>query len=221
MLVPSILGPPFRQLHWFAGAQIRNVASIGGNICTASPISDLNPLWVAAGADFVVASQGRGRRKIPASDFFVGYRKTALDSDEVLVKVIVPLTKDLEYFHEFKQAHRREDDIAIVNAGMRARFEVAADGKVRCSDVSLCYGGVGPIPVRAVHAETILRGAEWGSADTFETAISALKSDISLNDRSPGGMSEYRMSLAASFLFTSAPDSSTTTLGVQPYGEVT
>lgn len=40
------------QLRWFAGTQIRNVSSIGGNICTGSPISDLNPIWMAAGATF-------------------------------------------------------------------------------------------------------------------------------------------------------------------------
>ena len=61
------------QLHWFAGVQIRNVATLAGNACTASPISDLNPLWVAAGATFRVASAG-GARDIAASDFFVGYR---------------------------------------------------------------------------------------------------------------------------------------------------
>lgn len=65
------------QLRWFAGRQIRNVSSIGGNICTGSPISDINPLWVALGATFVAAAAGRPemRRRVPARDFFVSYRK--------------------------------------------------------------------------------------------------------------------------------------------------
>ncbi len=62
------------QLRWFAGNQIRNAASIGGNVCTASPISDLNPLWVASGAVFVVQGQGSGVREVAARDFFLGYR---------------------------------------------------------------------------------------------------------------------------------------------------
>lgn len=62
------------QLRWFAGPQIRNAASIGGNVCTASPISDLNPLWVAGGAMFVVQSLANGVRTVAARDFFLGYR---------------------------------------------------------------------------------------------------------------------------------------------------
>ncbi len=62
------------QLRWFAGLQIRNVATLGGNIITASPISDLNPLWIAANATFVVVAKGGAERCISASEFFVGYR---------------------------------------------------------------------------------------------------------------------------------------------------
>jgi xanthine dehydrogenase/oxidase len=62
------------QLRWFAGRQIRNVGTLGGNIATASPISDLNPLWMAFGAVFRVASQGRRVREVPAAKFFLGYR---------------------------------------------------------------------------------------------------------------------------------------------------
>lgn len=68
------------QLRWFAGRQIRNVSSIGGNVCTGSPISDLNPLWMALGATFVTAASARPelRRRVPAREFFLGYRKARL-----------------------------------------------------------------------------------------------------------------------------------------------
>ena len=62
------------QLRWFAGRQIRNVGTLGGNIATASPISDLNPLWMAFGAVFTVVGEGTGQRQVKASDFFLGYR---------------------------------------------------------------------------------------------------------------------------------------------------
>ena len=70
------------QLRWFAGKQIKNVASIGGNVATGSPISDLNPLWMACGASFALASADSDgevtRREVPARDFFLGYRKVAM-----------------------------------------------------------------------------------------------------------------------------------------------
>ena len=192
-----------RQLKWFAGVQIRNVASLGGNICTASPISDLNPLWIAAGSIFIVASADRGTRSIKANDFFVNYRKTKLLNDEVLTCISIPVTKDLEFFHEFKQSHRREDDIAIVNAGMRARFAISweEETKYTCVEACLCFGGVGPIPVVARTAEDFIVGKEWGSDQVVKGAIDALMQDIVLNDTSPGGMADFRKSLVASFFF--------------------
>lgn len=65
----------FDNLKYFAGKQIRNVSSIAGNICTASPISDLNPVFVAIGAILTVMSKTGGRRKIPMSEFFLGFSK--------------------------------------------------------------------------------------------------------------------------------------------------
>jgi xanthine dehydrogenase/oxidase len=62
------------QLKYFAGVQIRNVATLAGNIVTGSPISDLNPVWVATGATFTLQSKKGGSREVPADRFFLGYR---------------------------------------------------------------------------------------------------------------------------------------------------
>ena len=70
---PGALGALEKQLRLFAGAQIRNVATVAGNIVTASPISDLIPIWVAAGAQFLLQSSS-GSRAVPADKFFLGYR---------------------------------------------------------------------------------------------------------------------------------------------------
>jgi xanthine dehydrogenase/oxidase len=74
------------QLHWFAGTQIRNVASLGGNIANASPISDLNPVWLATNAIFKIRSLN-GERSVPAREFFLGYKKIDLAADEILSSV--------------------------------------------------------------------------------------------------------------------------------------
>ena len=63
-----------KQMHYFAGAQIRNTASMGGNIVTGSPISDLNPIYMAAGATFTIIGEGTPQRVVRAEDFFLGYR---------------------------------------------------------------------------------------------------------------------------------------------------
>ena len=73
MAVPLDPGHFFR----FAGAQIRNTASVGGNVVTGSPISDVNPLYMAMGALFTVQGHGSEPRHILANDFFLGYRCAA------------------------------------------------------------------------------------------------------------------------------------------------
>ena len=72
------------QLKYFAGNQIRNTASVGGNIVTGSPISDTCPLYMACGATFVLQGQGMPERQVAAQDFFLGYRSANLP--------LVPLT---------------------------------------------------------------------------------------------------------------------------------
>jgi xanthine dehydrogenase/oxidase len=62
------------QLRLFAASQVRNVATIAGNIVTGSPISDLNPIWVATGTTFTLQSLVGGQRRVPAASFFRGYR---------------------------------------------------------------------------------------------------------------------------------------------------
>lgn len=114
------------QLRYFAGRQIRNAASVGGNIATASPISDANPVWVAAGCSIVVRApsvdDGAEKTLSLADNFFTGYRKTGIPPDGVIVRVVVPLVQadeaqgEKEVVRAFKQAKRRDDDIAIVTS---------------------------------------------------------------------------------------------------------
>ncbi|XP_057849574.2 xanthine dehydrogenase 1 isoform X2 [Cryptomeria japonica] len=187
------------QLRWFAGCQIRNVASVGGNICTASPISDLNPLWMAARAQFNIIDTKGNMRTVFAREFFKGYRKVDLRSGEILLSVFLPFTKPGEYVKEFKQAHRRDDDIALVNAAMRVVLEQKGHAW-SVIDASIVYGGVAPVPLSAVKTETFLKGKPWTS-ETLQCALQVLKEDIIIAENAPGGMVEFRQSLTASFFF--------------------
>nr|DAD29838.1 TPA_asm: hypothetical protein HUJ06_031306 [Nelumbo nucifera] len=187
------------QIKWFAGKQIRNVASVGGNICTASPISDLNPLWMAAGTKFqIIDSEGNIRTAL-AKEFFLGYRKVDLKRNEILLGIFLPWTRPFEYVKEFKQAHRRDDDIAIVNAGMRVLLEENS-GQWSVADASIVYGGVAPLSISASKTQLFLSGKTWNQ-ELMQGALGVLENDIVLMQDAPGGMVEFRKSLMLSFFF--------------------
>jgi xanthine dehydrogenase/oxidase len=163
------------QLRYFAGRQIRNTASVGGNIATArfvssaasrrphpnavspySPISDLNPVWMAVDAKVVAMSADRGEFELPLSTFFTGYRQTTLPPDAVIVKIVVPLnnTDEKEVVRAYKQARRKDDDISIVCACMVMR--VSSEGTI--SRARLAYGGMAAFTVSAVKTQDFLVG---------------------------------------------------------------
>ncbi|CAF1715269.1 BnaCnng46690D [Brassica napus] len=187
------------QLKWFAGTQIRNVASVGGNICTASPISDLNPLWMASRAEFKIINCNGDVRSVPARDFFSGYREVDMESNEILLSVFLPWTRPLEYVKEFKQAHRREDDVAIVNGGMRVFLEERGE-ELFVSDASVAFGGVAPVTFCARKTEEFLIGKSW-SKSLLQDALKVIQSDVIIDEDAPGGMVEFRKSLVLSFFF--------------------
>ncbi|XP_020096279.1 xanthine dehydrogenase-like [Ananas comosus] len=187
------------QLKWFAGKQIRNVASVGGNICTASPISDLNPLWMASNAKFQLIDCKGKVRTVSAKDYFLGYRKVDIRHDEILLSIFLPWTRPFEFVKEFKQAHRREDDIALVNAGMRAHIR-EENGDWIIADVSIVYGGVAALSISSSRTEKYLMGKKWDKK-LLEDVLNVLKEDINIPEDAPGGMAEFRKSLTLSFFF--------------------
>ena len=97
------------MLRWFASTQIRNAACLGGNLVTASPISDMNPMLAACGATLRVASAARGDRTVAVASFFKAYRTVDLAADEIVVSVHVPHAHEDAFVRPFKQARRRED----------------------------------------------------------------------------------------------------------------
>nr|XP_006811949.1 PREDICTED: xanthine dehydrogenase/oxidase-like [Saccoglossus kowalevskii] len=185
------------MLRWFAGPQVRNVSAIGGNIITASPISDLNPLLMAAGCKLTLISRSGTRNVVMNDTFFTGYRKTLLEKEEILLFVHIPHTRQDEYFYGYKQSPRREDDIAIVNAGMRVIFE---PGTHIVREIALSFGGMAPTTVLATKTMKALVGRKW-EENMLDDICELLKKDLQLSPSAPGGMIEYRKTLTASFFF--------------------
>ncbi|KAL1959530.1 hypothetical protein VTO42DRAFT_1975 [Malbranchea cinnamomea] len=194
-------GQPFtaikKQIKYFAGRQIRNVASPAGNIATASPISDLNPVFVATNT-VLVAKSLDGDTEIPMRKFFKGYRKTALAPNAVVAKLRIPVTKESgEYLRAYKQSKRKDDDIAIVNAALR----VTLSPSHVVTSADLVYGGMAPTTVPAWKTEEYLVGKTWTDRATLEGAIDALGRDFDLPSSVPGGMPTYRKTLAFGFFY--------------------
>lgn len=182
------------MLHWFAGSQVRNVATMAGNIITASPISDLNPILMASAAVLNVCSKERGCRKVCIDEnFFKGYRKTAIDPDEVVLSVEIPKTEEKQYFKAYKQARRRDDDISIVTAA----FNVTLNAEMKIEAAKLCYGGMGPTTVCASKTSKDMIGKPWDK-ELLTSVFDNLTDEFQLHESVPGGMADYRKSLCLS-----------------------
>ena len=190
------------MLRWFAGKQIRNVGSVGGNIITGSPISDLNPIFMASQAMLTLASMDKMTRKFRQvrfdENFYTGYRKTLLAPDEILVNILIPFTKENEHFVAFKQARRRDDDIAIVNGA----FFYRVDKSNTIEDAKMAFGGLSYMTKMATKTSTFLLNKTW-EPKTFESALDILLEEFPLPPNVPGAMVRYRQTLALSLLFKS------------------
>lgn len=187
------------MLRWFASTQIRNVACLGGNLTTASPISDMIPMLVACDATLTIASAARGTRALPVRNFFMGYRKVDLQPDELLLSIKVPHFTGCTFVRPFKQARRREDDISIVTAGLRVHLEVV-DGGWSVTDASFAFGGLAPTVVTAPKTAAALVGQPWSAASVHAACV-ALQEELRVAPTAPGGQPEYRTALTASALF--------------------
>ena len=127
---------------------IRNRGTVGGSIAHADPAAELPAVAVALDLE-VVAASVRGRRVVPARDFFLGPYTTALDADELLLELRIPPrrpgTGHACTGHAWLEAARRHGDFALVGAA--ASLTLDASGRV--AEVRLVLSGVGPVPVEA------------------------------------------------------------------------
>ena len=147
----------------FASRLIRNGATLGGNLATASPIGDAAPALLALEAGVVLVSS-RGEREVSLADFFTGYRQTVRAADELIRAVRVPLpASSVVGFH--KIAKRRWDDISSVAVGFALDV---VDGVVAKARIGL--GGVAATPIRALATEAALEGRPWTGATVAEAA---------------------------------------------------
>ncbi|XP_041821796.1 aldehyde oxidase 6 isoform X1 [Chelmon rostratus] len=187
-----------QQLGNLGSQQIRNVASLGGNIMSVHPNSDLNPVLAAGSCKVSVVSKAGGRREVPLNqDFFVSFGKTILKPEEIVVSVFIPFSRKGEFVRAFRQAPRKESSFATVTTGMRVFF---SEGSRVVQDVGLYYGGMGPTTVSAAKTCAAIITRPWDD-ETLSRAYDILLDELVLPPSAPGGKVDFRRSLTLSFLF--------------------
>ncbi|XP_060888829.1 aldehyde oxidase 6 isoform X2 [Labrus mixtus] len=186
-----------QQLGNLGSVQIRNVASLGGQVISAYPNSDLNPVLAAGRCKVSVISNG-GRREVPlGQDFFASFCKTILKPEEIIVSVFIPFTRKGEFVRVFRQAPRKEMSFATVTSGMRVFF---SEGSRVVQDVSIYYGGMGATTLSASKTCAAIATRPWDD-ETLSRAYDVLLDELVLHPSAPGGKVEFRRSLSLSFLF--------------------
>jgi len=189
--------PMIDKMLWaFASRQIRNRATIAGNIVTASPIGDMPPILLALDADVVLEKAG-GSRTVPIAEFFAGYRRSVLAPDEVVRWVVFPRNtprsdRGTRRMDSYKVSKRRELDISITAAA----FVVDTDASGIVTHARLAFGGVAATPARALATEAFLVGKRWDEG-TLAGASEILATEFTpLDDHRSGAA--YRRDLVVS-----------------------
>ncbi|MFO0566194.1 MAG: FAD binding domain-containing protein [Polyangiaceae bacterium] len=179
-------------LPLFSSRLIRNRATLGGNLMTASPIGDSAPALLALDAEVELTSLD-GSRSVPLSEFFVGYRKTCASPGEILSAVTLPLPlPSVQRF--YKVSKRAMDDISTVSAGFSLRL--AEDRSIESA--RLAYGGVAATPARALEAEEFLKGKTLALTRARELEPILAKTFQPLSDQR--GSAEYRRQMLVRLL---------------------
>jgi xanthine dehydrogenase small subunit len=184
----SAAAPMFGQLlPLFSSRLIRNRATLGGNLATASPIGDSAPALLALGAELELINH-EGMRRVPLSEFFLGYRRTALGPGELIRAVRVP--RPLPTFQRFYKVSKRVlDDISTVAAGFALTLD--AEGKVTRLGVGL--GGVAATPLSAPSLERLALGLLWN--ETTLALLLAEAARLGTPQADLRGSAEYRRAM--------------------------
>ncbi len=159
----------------FASDQLRNAATIGGNICNASPAGDTLVPLLALDAQVVLAGKPNGvlaSRTMPLADFFVGPGRTKREPAELLTAVDIPLPPADFISEFFKFGTRPALDISTISIGLGA----VRNGRTLRS-VRIAFGSVAPTPIRAPQTEAVLEGKVLDDS-TVEAAVTAATNEI-------------------------------------------
>ena len=139
--------------EWIGCVQVRNQATIGGNLCNASPSADMAPGLIALDAKARIVGP-EGARELPLEAFFRGPGRSALRNGEILTEVVISDPPPRSGASYIRHTPRVAMDIAVVGVGAY----IALNGEKSCEDARIVLGAVAPTPIRVRRAERILKG---------------------------------------------------------------
>ena len=163
--------------------QVRNLATLGGNLCNSSPAAECAPALLTLEANVKIEGPG-GKRSLPVEEFFLGPDRNALADDEILTEIQVPDTPMHTGGVYIKHSTRRID-VSIVGVAV----VVACDDQV-CRDIKIALGSVGPKPFRARKAENVLKGQKLSGEILKKAAQVASEESFPIDDIR--GYADYR-----------------------------
>ncbi|MBW1850378.1 MAG: xanthine dehydrogenase family protein subunit M [Deltaproteobacteria bacterium] len=176
-----------------ACVQIRNLGTLGGNLCHADPAGDLAPPLIVMGAKLKLIS-AKGSRTVSVEHFFRDFFETAIQPDEVLAEIHVPLLAVSSNALYIKHSPRGVDTTII---GVAAFISKDRDSNT-CKEIRLCVGGVGSVPIRAKKAETAIRGKAVSKKIIAAAGKKAREEIHPFSDLQ--GSAEYKKELIAVFI---------------------
>jgi xanthine dehydrogenase small subunit len=185
--------PEFHNILWvFGSPQIRNAATLAGNIANASPIGDTPPFLMVMDAVLELTGS-RGTRPVRINEFYRGYKKFDLQSDEFISAVVIPLPAAHEIVKLYKVSRRKHLDIATSTAAFRLTLK-----KDIIEEIAVAYGGVAPVILRLPRTEAYLKGRPL-SLETMTAAGEVAVSEISPIDDVRGSKA-FRNQLARNLM---------------------
>lgn len=187
------------RLQTFGSTQIRNSATMVGNIACGGAVTDLSNFLIANQAivSYVDPSVANQEQTIGMDTFYKGNKSINLSPTSIITKVEMPLPSENEYMFVHKQAYRRDDDICICSATMKVKIDPSTN---RIDDIQLAYSGLSAIPRNAKQAEKFLLKKSF-TLENIQQAYPYITRDFPIEDQTIGGHNEFRRQLMHSFLF--------------------
>ncbi|KXV19447.1 xanthine dehydrogenase small subunit [Gluconobacter oxydans] len=191
--IAELLPDAGEMIRRLGSTQVRNSATVCGNIANGSPIGDGPPMFIAANATLHLR-RGTERRSIALEDYFIAYGKQDRQPSEFVEALTIPTPAQNAQFRAYKISKRFDQDISAVLGA----FMIEMDDQGRITTARLAYGGMAATPKRASGAETALLGRVWDE-DALEAARAAVLEDFApLTDMRASAW--YRQTVAANLL---------------------